>query len=88
MTLPSKDTTEALRRCTDAMGSLKGAARALGLPESYAASFSSILHQKENAVSRQRENEIRHKLNLFPLGASRLDQIPTTKLGDLIRWRR
>ena len=88
MSYPSIDTTEALRRCMDVHRTLKGVARALGFPESYAASFSAILNRKPNIVSKQREDEIRHRLNLFPAGVTRLDQIPVNKLGDLIRWRR
>ena len=87
MSCPDIETVEQLRAHIGRCGTLRKAAQELGLPDSFAAVFSNLLKQKEGLVSRSRENEIRHRLNLFPVDTESINRVPTKKLGDLIRWR-
>jgi hypothetical protein len=88
MARPDKETVEQLRAHIQRCGTLRATAEDLGFPLSYAAIFSNLMKEQEGLVSRAKENEIRHRLNLFPLGTTYIHQVPTKKLGDLIRWAR
>jgi hypothetical protein len=88
MACPDRQTVEQLRAHIGRCGTLRATAADLGFPPSYAAIFSNILKEQDGLVSRLKENEIRHRLNLFPLGTTHIHQVPTKKLGDLIRWSR
>ena len=88
MARPDKETVEQLRAHIGRCGTLRKTAEDLGFPPSYAAIFSNIMKEREGLVSRAKENEVRHRLNLYPLGTKLLMQVPTKKLGDLIRWAR
>ena len=87
MAFPDRTTIDALRAAVQRSGTLRATAHDLGLPARYGPMFSSILANKKNAVSRKRENDIRHKLNLMPIGISKIYDIPTKLLADMIRWR-
>ena len=68
-------------------GSLRAMAEYMGLAPTYAAVLSDMMNGKEHRISRKRRNEVLHCLNHWPEGAERLEQVPTSKLADLIRWR-
>jgi hypothetical protein len=84
---PDSETVKQLQAALALCGTYRKTAKFLGLPELYIAYMSSIIRRVENGCPKYRENEIRHALNLYPLGCKQISDLPRKKLGDLIKWR-
>jgi hypothetical protein len=72
-----------LHRC----GSYAKAAHALGLPGNWKPVLSMTVRGVPHTISRARENDLRARLNLYPLGVALIDRVSIRALAALVRNR-
>ena len=85
MRKPNTETIEHLKRLLKQAGSYRATAKALGFSPEYGATIYNII--SGHSVGSQREDNVRHRLNLPPRNAHRISDIPTDKLRELLRNR-